>query len=131
MTAPQCEGKPHVSSRVRAVVTSNVGSTKYLSDLADEQYVVFHKLHAPGQPQPPLRQPQAAQPLPPPPPPLSRSPAPASRAAQRKISARRHKVAVQHVVGARAVGRHPRAMHHLPPSLPPSRDGALVGSLPG
>eukprot|EP01047_Picozoa_sp_COSAG01_P080215 COSAG01_NODE_15507_length_1329_cov_1.767480_3_plen_84_part_01 len=29
-------------------------------------------------------------------------------------SARRHKVAVQHVVGARAVGRHPRAMKHLP-----------------
>jgi hypothetical protein len=32
-----------------------------------------------------------------------------------QLSARRHKVAVQHVVGARAVGRHPRAMHHLPP----------------
>jgi hypothetical protein len=30
-----------------------------------------------------------------------------------QLSARRHKVAVQHVVGARAVGRHPRAMHHL------------------
>ena len=29
-----------VSSRVRAVVTSNVGSTKDLSDLADDQYVV-------------------------------------------------------------------------------------------
>ena len=29
-------------------------------------------------------------------------------------SARRHKVAMQHVVGARAVGRHPHAMKHLP-----------------